>query len=97
MGIGQEDSFMKGKRYSEEQIIRILKLVESGESIAKVCREHGVSEPTVYRWRSKYNGMDLAELHRLKELEEENRRLKKLVADQALDIQILKEVNAKKW
>jgi len=88
---------MKGKRYSEEQIIRILKQVESGESIAKVCRAHGVSEQTVYRWRSKYSGMDLAELRRLKELEEENRRLKKLVADQALDIQILKEVNAKKW
>ena len=88
---------MKGKRYSEAQIIRILKQVESGESIAKVCRAHGVSEQTVYRWRSKYNGMERAELHRLKELEEENRRLKKLVADQALDIQILKEVNAKKW
>ena len=88
---------MKGKRYTEEQIIRILKQVESGESIAKVCRAHGVSEQTVYRWRSKYRGMDLAELRRLKELEEENRRLKKLVADQALDIQILKEVNAKKW
>mgnify|MGYP000506917207 FL=1 len=88
---------MKGKRYSEEQIIRILKQVECGESIAKVCRAHGVSEQTVYRWRAKYSGMDLAELHRLKELEEENRRLKKLVADQALDIQILKEVNAKKW
>ncbi len=88
---------MKGKRYSEEQIIRILKQVESGESIAKVCRAHGVSEQTVYRWRAKYSGMDLAELHRLKELEEENRRLKKLVADQALDIQILKEVNSKKW
>ena len=88
---------MKGKRYSEGQIIRILKQVESGESIAKVCRAHGVSEQTVYRWRSKYNGMERAELHRLKELEEENRRLKKLVADQALDIQILKEVNSKKW
>ena len=88
---------MKGKRYSEEQIIRILKQVESGESIAKVCRVQGVSAQTVYRWRAKYSGMDLAELHRLKELEEENRRLKKLVADQALDIQILKEVNAKKW
>lgn len=88
---------MKGTRYTEEQIIRILKQVESGESIAKVCRAQGVSEQTVYRWRAKYSGMDLAELHRLKELEEENRRLKKLVADQALDIQILKEVNAKKW
>jgi len=88
---------MKGKRYSEEQIIRILREVESGKSVAQVCREQGVSEQTVYRWRSRYSGMDIAELRRLKELEEENRRLKKLVADQALDIQILKEVNAKKW
>ena len=88
---------MKGKRYSEEQILRILKEVESGKSVALVCREQGVSEQTVYRWRSKYSGIDIAELRRLKELEEENRRLKKLVADQALDIQILKEVNAKKW
>ena len=75
----------------------ILKQVECGESIAKVCRAHGVSEQTVYRWRAKYSGMDLAELHRLKELEEENRRLKSVVANQALDIEILKEVNAKKW
>ena len=73
MALGQEDPLMKGKRYSEEQIIRILKRVESGESIAKVCRAQGVSKQTVYRWRSKYRGMDLAELHRLKELEEENR------------------------
>lgn len=88
---------MKGKRYSEEQIIRILKQVEDGTPVTQVCREHGVSEQSVYRWRSRYDGMDVAELRRLKELEEENRRLKKLVADQALDIQILKEVNAKKW
>jgi putative transposase len=88
---------MKGKRYSEEQIIRILKQVEDGTPVSQVCREHGVSEQSVYRWRTKYDGMDIAELRRLRELEEENRRLKKLVADQALDIQILKEVNAKKW
>ena len=88
---------MKGKRYSEEQIVRILKQVESGTPVSQVCREHGVSEQSVYRWRTKYDGMDLAELRRLRELEEENRRLKRLVADQALDIQILKEVNAKKW
>ena len=88
---------MKGKRYSEEQIIRILKEVDGGKTIAQVCREYGVSEQSVYRWRTKYSGMDVAELRRLKELEEENRRLKAMVADQALDIQILKEVNAKKW
>ncbi len=88
---------MKGKRYSEEQIIRILKEVESGKSVAQVCRKYGVSEQSVYRWRTKYGGMDVAELRRLKELEEENRRLKAIVADQAMDIQLLKEINAKKW
>lgn len=88
---------MKGKRYSEEQIIRILKEVESGKSVAQVCRKYGVSEQSVYRWRTKYAGMDVAELRRLKELEEENRRLKAIVADQAMDIQLLKEINAKKW
>jgi len=97
MALGRADSFVMGKRYSEEQIIRILKAVESGRSVAEVCREHGVSEQTVYRWRSKYSGMEIPELRRLKELEDENRRLKRLVADQALDIQILKEVNSKNW
>jgi putative transposase len=88
---------MKGKRYTEEQIIRILKEVESGGAVSEVCRAHGVSEQTVYRWRNKYGGLEVPELRRLKELEEENRRLKHLVADQAMDIQILKEINAKKW
>ena len=88
---------MKGKRYSEEQIIRILRNVEGGKAIAEVCREHGVSEQSVYRWRTKYGGMDVPDLRRLKQLEEENRWLKAVVAEQAIDIQILKEVNAKKW
>ena len=88
---------MKRKRYTEEQIIRILKEVDSGKSVAEVCRKQGVSEQTVYRWRTKYGGMDVPDLRRLKELEEENRRLKSLVAEQAVDIQILKEINAKKW
>jgi putative transposase len=88
---------MKGKRYREEQIIRILKEVESGKSVGEVCRKYGVSEQSVYRWRTKYGGMDVADLRRLKELEEENRRLKGIVADQAMDIQLLKEINAKKW
>jgi len=97
MALGREDSFVKGKRYSDEQIIRILKAVESGRSVAEVCREHGVSEQPVYRWRSRYSGMERPEQRRLKELEDENRRLKRLVADHALDIQILKEVNSKNW
>ena len=88
---------MKRSRFSEEQIIGILKEVESGIPVAKVCREHGVFEPTVYRWRNKYSGMDVPELRRLKELEDENRRLKTLVAEKELDIQLLKEINSKKW
>lgn len=88
---------MKGKRYSEEQIVRILKEVEKGKPVAVVCREHGVSEQSVYRWRTKFGGMEVSDVKRLKQLEDENGRLKKLVADQALDIQLLKEINAKKW
>ena len=88
---------MKGKRYSEEQIVRILQEVDGGKSVAGVCREYGVSEQSIYRWRTKYGGMEVSDVRRLRQLEEENRRLKKLVADQALDIQLLKEINSKKW
>ena len=88
---------MKGKRYSEERIVRILKEVEKGRPVADVCREQGVSEQSVYRWRTKFGGMEVSDVQRLKQLEEENGRLKKLVADQALDIQLLKEINSKKW
>jgi putative transposase len=85
------------KRHSVEQIIRILKQVESGAGLGEVCREHNISEQSYYRWKRKYGGMEQSEAVRLKGLEEENARLKRLVADQALDIQILKEVNSKKW
>lgn len=85
-------------RHSIEQIIRILGEIEkSGVKISDACRPHGITEQTYYRWRKKYGGMEVSEARRLKELEEENARLKRLVADQALDIQILKEVNSKKW
>ena len=87
----------KGTRYSEEQIIRILKEVESGITVAEVCRKHSVAEQTVYRWRNKYGGLDTSELQRLRELETENSRLKRIVAQQALDIDVLKEVVSKKW
>lgn len=87
---------MKRKRYSVEQIMRILRDAE-GKEISKVCREHQISEQTFYRWRRKYDGMELSDARRMKELEEENRRLKNLVADQALHIEVLKEVNSKKW
>ena len=87
----------KGKRYTEAQIIRILQEVEAGRSVAGVCRQYQVAEATVYRWRSKYGGLEQNELKRLKELELENARLKKIVAQQALDLDALKEVVAKKW
>jgi putative transposase len=92
-----EDSFMKSKRYTEEQILRILREVESGKSVAKTCRKYNVSESAVYRWRQKYRGMDRSELRRLKELEQENAQLKKIVAQQALDIDTLKEALGKEW
>lgn len=87
----------RGTRYSEEQIIRILKEVEGGTSLAEVCRKYQVAEGTVYRWRSKYRGMDTGQLQRLRELEAENTRLKRIVAQQALDNDALKELLAKKW
>jgi len=87
----------KGTRYKEEQIIRILKEVENGISVSEVCRKYGVAEQTVYRWRSKYGGLETSELQRLRELEAENGRLKRIVAQQALDIDVLKEVVSKKW
>jgi putative transposase len=88
---------LKGKRYSEEQIIRILREAEAGMSAAEVCRKHGVSEWSFYRWRQKYGGMDVSEAKRLKALGEENLRLKRIVAQQALEIDLLKEVNSKNW
>ena len=91
-----EDRIMR-KRYTEEQIIGILREVESGTSIAEVCRQYGVSEATVHRWREKYRGMDKEELHRLKELEAENVKLRKLVAQQAMDNAALKDLLGKKW
>jgi putative transposase len=88
---------MKRKRYSEEQIIRILKEAESGVPVREVVRKHGIAEGTYYRWKSKFGGMEISDAKRLKALEEENRRLKRIVADQALDIQVLKDINSKKW
>jgi len=92
-----EDPSMKGKRYTEEQIIRILREAEAGKSVAQVCREHGVSEFSFYRWRNKFGEMDVSEARRLRELEAENARLKRIVAQQALDIDAIKELLRKKW
>lgn len=88
---------MKGTRYSEEQIVRILGEVEGGRSIAETSRQYGVSEGTIHRWRQRFGGMELSEVKRLRELEAENARLKGIVAEQALDIAALKELLRGKW
>lgn len=88
---------MKGKRFTEEQIIAVLKEAESGVKIIDVCRKYGISDATYYNWKAKYHGMELSDLKRLRLLEEENKRLKHIVADQALDIQALKHVLSKKY
>ena len=88
---------MKGKRFSEEKIIGILKEAEAGVKLPDLCRKYGFCEQTYYRWKSKYGGLDVSEARRLKHLEEENRRLKRAVADLTLDNQILKEISSKKW
>lgn len=88
---------MKSKRFTEEQIIRILQQAESGLAVADVCRKHNCSEQSFYRWKAKFGGMTVSEAKRLRELERENAELKKMVADQALDIRMLKDVNSQKW
>ena len=85
------------KRFSEEQIIGILKEQEGGLKTGDVCRRHGISESTFYSWKAKFGGMDVSEARKLKALEVENARLKRMVADLHLDIEILKDVNSKKW
>ena len=83
---------MKRKRFKEEQIIAILKEAEAGLPVSELLRKYGISQQTYYRWKSKFGGLELSDAKRLRQLEEENRQLKRLVADQALDIQMLKEV-----
>ena len=83
---------MKKARYSESQIIKVLKEVEGGRTVKAVCREYGIAEGTYYTWKSKYGGMEVADLKRLKELEEENRRLKQMYADLSLDHKVLKDI-----
>ncbi|MBW7934120.1 MAG: transposase [Gemmatimonadaceae bacterium] len=88
---------MKRKLFTEEQIVAILREGEAGGPVREVIRRHGITEATFYRWRAKYGGMTVSDTRRLKALEDENRRLKKLVADQALDIAMLKDVVGRKW
>ena len=88
---------MRKRRFCEEQIIGLLKEAEVGRKVADVCREHGISEPTLYRWKSKYRGLEVNDAKKLRKLEDENRRLKQLVADQQLSNQALKAALGKKW
>ena len=88
---------MKGKKYSEEQIIGALQEVDKGAKVEDVSRRMGVSNVTFYRWKAKFSGMQVSDAKRLRQLEDENRRLKHMVADQALDIQALKAVVRRKW
>jgi putative transposase len=88
---------MRRKRFSEEQIIGILKEAGAGMPVQELIRKHGVTEQTYYRWKRKFGGMEVSEAKRLKHLEDENRRLKKMVAELMLDITILKDINSKNW
>jgi putative transposase len=93
----EEDERVKNSRFSEEQIIGILKQSEAGAKTGDLCRQHGISAATFYGWRSKYGGLEVSEAKRLKQLEDENAKLKRIVADQALDITMLKDLAGKKW
>ncbi len=88
---------MKKSRYSDSQNMAILKQAEAGSPVPELCREHGMSSATFYKWRSKYGGMDASMMARLKELEEENRRLKKMYAEERLKAEIVQEALQKKW
>jgi putative transposase len=88
---------MKGSRFSEEQIIGILREQEAGVTTAEVCRKHGISEATFYKWKSKFGGLEVSDAKRLKGLEDENARLKKLLPEAMLDIAVLKDISSRKW
>jgi putative transposase len=88
---------MRKSRFTTEQIVGILKEQEAGAKISELCRRHGVSDNTFHRWRRKYGGMEIPDARRLKQLEEENRALKRIVADQALNLQVVKDLLGKKW
>jgi putative transposase len=88
---------MKGSRFSEEQIIGILREQEAGTATADVCRKHGISEATFYKWKAKFGGLEVSDAKRLKALEDENGKLKRLLAEAMLDIAVLKDINSRKW
>ena len=88
---------MRKSRFTEAQIVGILHEHEAGAKIAELCRRHGITETTFHRWKRKYGGLQLSEAKRLKALEEENRQLKRIIADQALNLQVVKDLLGKKW
>jgi putative transposase len=88
---------MTRKRHTEEQIIAVLKDAQAGISVQELCRKHGISDVTFYKWRTKFAGLEVSDVKKLRQLEEENRRLKQMVAEQALDIQALKAVTTNHW
>lgn len=92
-----EDQNMKRSRYSEEQIIGILKEQEAGIPVAELCRKHGVSDASIYKWKAKFGGMDASEAKRLRALEDENAKLKRMLADAMLDNAARKDLLGKKW
>lgn len=88
---------MKRKRFTEEQIVGILKEHEAGVAVTELCRKHGVSDASIYKWKAKYGGLEVSDAKRLKTLEDENSKLKKLLAEAMLDITMLRDLNQKKW